>query len=62
MKFKPQKNRSAKIEMRCFQCRESCAAKDGDWHNSPVPGQMQVFLCRTCEREAKLSKSFAPLY
>jgi hypothetical protein len=61
MKFKP-KNRSVKIEMRCFQCRESCATKDGDWHTSPIPGQLQVFLCRTCEREAKLTKSSAPLY
>lgn len=54
--MKAKKYRSVKIEMRCHECRESCATKDGDWHDSKVPGQ-QVFLCRDCEREAKLVKS-----
>jgi hypothetical protein len=61
---KIQKSRSGKIEFRCYQCREACLAKNGDWHASPASGgSHQVFLCRACESQAKLSpKSLSPLY
>lgn len=61
---KSQKSRSAKIEFKCYKCRDACSAKDGDWHSSPVAGSHQVFLCRECERDAKVGhvKSLSPLY
>lgn len=63
MKFKPQKNRSAaKLAFNCYGCKEAVAAKDGDWHTAPTADSQQIFLCRSCERDAKLSKSFARIY
>jgi hypothetical protein len=56
MNFK-KRNRAAKLEFRCFQCRGTCAAKDGDWHSSPGEGSQQVFLCRSCEPRAQPFRS-----
>jgi|GEM_PF-3164540 len=36
-----------KNQFRCFHCREACASRDGDWVNWD---QMQVHLCRKCDR------------
>ena len=57
------RSRSLKIELRCYKCKGQCAAKDGDWHASPIEDSQQVFLCRVCEggsKPARQLKSLAP--
>jgi hypothetical protein len=37
-------------QFRCFQCRLVFAQRDGDWF---YLGEMQVHLCRGCEKISK---------
>ncbi len=40
--------KAGKNEFKCFHCREIRAKRDGDWVDW---GNMQVHLCRTCDRD-----------
>ena len=35
-----------KGQMRCFQCKQPCAIRDGHWRELE---SQQVFLCHSCE-------------
>lgn len=45
-----------KNQFKCFQCRLVFAQKDGDWFDR---GNMQVHLCRGCEKQAKAKEKSA---
>ncbi|MBC7692719.1 MAG: hypothetical protein H7222_13235 [Methylotenera sp.] len=42
--------KAGKNQFKCFVCRNIFANKDGDWFNWD---QMQVHLCRTCEKSTQ---------
>lgn len=53
MKRDPSTSRG-KLKYNCFQCRDICLPKDGDWHDGETN---QVFLCKTCSHARKASAS-----
>jgi hypothetical protein len=38
--------RPIKGMLKCFQCRQACSNKEGNWHDRR---NQQVFLCKACE-------------
>lgn len=53
MKIHSKPGRPAKVQLRCYICRESCLPKNGDWFYNKQSDSQQVFLCRTCEQQTK---------
>lgn len=45
-------SKAPKGQMKCNQCRESCALKNGDWFVSDDSTGQQIFLCKPCEQKA----------
>lgn len=47
MNFSKAPSTVPKGHLRCFQCRQTCLMKNGDWHNRD---NQQVFLCKGCDK------------